>query len=419
MSDAEPAARPLSRLGLATLALLAAGCSLWELRKDLQRLEKFGMVGGTASRSPADDAPIIVALCTGTGAEVVDTFVLDRPGNYFFTVPAGTYRLAAFVDRNRDFTYQPGEPAAWYAEDVAVAGAHKVGHIDLHIVAPGVVLELPISARNLGERPSAELPPIHLGEVVTFDDPRFTPENGKRGLWQPIEFVFEVGAGLYLLEPLDPQKTPVLFVHGAGGSPGNWRYLVEHLDRTRFQPWLAYYPSGMDLRITSRAIARWTTAFATRNGVRRMIVVAHSMGGLVTRAAINTMTINGDGGLLALFVTISTPWNGHPGAARGVADSPVVMPAWPDLVPDSPFLVGLHETPLPSGCPHHLLFSYKGHSMVLHESNDGVVPVSSELAMRAQNEATRVYGFDESHTSILESAEAARPVNALLAGAGR
>jgi pimeloyl-ACP methyl ester carboxylesterase len=409
----------LGRLALVALVLLGEGCTLWRLHEDLARMETFGLLGGTVSRPRADEAPIIVALCRNDAPEVVDTFVLDRPGAYFFLAPAGAYRVAAFVDRDRDFIYEPGEPAAWHGADVAVAGGHRVGHVDLRIVEPGVRLDVPISARGLGRRATPELPTIHLGEIVTFDDPRFTDANAKRGLWQPVEFVFEVGAGLYLLEPFDPEKTPVLFVHGAGGHPGNWRYLVEHLDRTRFQPWLVHYPSGMDLQIIARGIARWTTAFATRYGVRRLIVVAHSMGGLVSRAAINTLAVNGDGDLLALFVTLSTPWNGHPGAARGVETSPVVMPAWPDLVPDSPFLLGLYETPLPAGCPYHLLFSFNGHSLLIREPNDGVVPVASELAMRAQNAAARIYGFDESHVGILNSAEVSRTVNALLADAAR
>ena len=43
----------------------------------------------------------------------------------------------------------------------------------------------------------------------------------------------------------------MLFIHGATGTPRNWRYFIKHIDRTRFQPWFFYYPSG--LRIDSMA----------------------------------------------------------------------------------------------------------------------------------------------------------------------
>jgi len=408
-------------VALAAVLVLMGGCAFRRLREDLERLQTFGVLGGAVSREPEDDGPIVVALCTGTGPDVVDTFILDRPGSYFFTAPAGTYRLAAFVDRNRDLAYEPGEPAAWYGAptDVAVGGGRTIGHLDIHIGSPGVRLDVPISVGNPGRRRAPEMPPMHVGELVTLDDPRFTDANGKRGLWQPVDFLFDVGAGIYFLEPFDAKKTPVLFVHGAGGHPGNWRYLVEHLDRTKFQPWLAYYPSGLALPLTARGMARWTRAAATHYGVKHVIIVAHSMGGLVSRAAINEITTHGDGTLLSLFVTLSTPWNGHPAAARGVEQAPVVIPTWPDLVPDSPFLVGLYATSLPPGCPYYLLFSYNGRSMFLREPNDGVVPVASELPMRAQAAAVRMYGFDESHVGILGSEEASRTLNALLAAAVR
>ena len=56
-------------------------------------------------------------------------------------------------------------------------------------------------------------------------------ENARRGLWQPVEFVRQVGAGVYFLEPYDPDKIPVLFVHGALGHPGDWDAIVAALDR--------------------------------------------------------------------------------------------------------------------------------------------------------------------------------------------
>lgn len=402
---------------------LLNGCMLRALKKDIARLESLGLVGGHVSRAVDDEAPIIVVLTTSAPPTVLDSFVLARPGSYFFVVPEGTYRIAAFVDRNGDFAYQPEqEPAASYGApaDIRVAAGQKVGGMDVHIESePGARLDFPISALDLGRRGTRELPPVRLGEIVTLDDPRFSPENGHLGLWQPVEFLFNVGAGFYFLEPYDAKKMPVLFVHGAGGYPNEFRYLIEHLDRTKFQPWLLYYPSGLDLDVIALAATRWIGTLAVRDEFERIAVVAHSLGGLVSRAAINQVAADTGGGKLAAFVSISSPWNGYAAAAQGVEHSPVIMPMWKDMAPGSPFLTGLFRPPLPPQCPYYLLFSYAGHSLLLSEANDGVVPLSSELAPAAQQAATRVYGFNETHNSILNSAEVSQTLNAILAATVR
>src|SRR5262245_38386871 len=67
-------------------------------------------------------------------------------------------------------------------------------------------------------------------QVRTLD--QLAEAHGRKGLWRPISFVKERRGGVYMLEPYDPAKIPVLFVHGAGGSPQDWRYFIERLDRT-------------------------------------------------------------------------------------------------------------------------------------------------------------------------------------------
>ena len=393
-----------------------SGCAFWRLHEDVTRLEAMAFIGGHVTRVGDDGAPIVVAVSRTNPETVVDTFLLEHPGPYFFVVPPGTYRIAAFADLNRDAVYQPDtEPAAYHGPpaEMRVAPGAKLTGVDVTIGRAGVRLDVPVAVTHPEQRGTAELPAIQLGEVVTLDDPRFSAANGKLGLWQPLEFLFQVGGGFYFLQPFDATKIPVLFVHGAGGEPGYFRYLVEHLDRTKFQPWLLYYPSGLGLDMTARGAARWMTTLAARYPFRRIVIVAHSMGGPVARATINHMIERGDGGTIAAFVSISSPWNGHAGASYG-ADAPVVMPMWPDMVPGSPFLRSLFATPLPSRCPYYLLFSYRGRSLKADDANDGVVAVSSELALQAQLAATKVLGFPETHMSILESSDVSRTVNGIL-----
>jgi pimeloyl-ACP methyl ester carboxylesterase len=166
-----------------------------------------------------------------------------------------------------------------------------------------------------------------------------------------------------------------------------------------------------------RGLVRALGALQVKYGFSRLILVAHSMGGLVTRAALNYTIENvGTGRTVHVpaFVSISTPWNGHSGAAKGVQYSPVVAPSWEDMAPGSSFLTRLSQTALLPECEYSLFFSYRDGGMLSGEANDGTVTVSSELAMPIQRQAARVMGFDENHTSILESREVAVQLNAIL-----
>lgn len=57
-------------------------------------------------------------------------------------------------------------------------------------------------------------------------------------------------AGLYQFQPFDPDKTPVVFVHGLMSRPETWRVMVNELladrkIRKNFQFWFFLYPTGL------------------------------------------------------------------------------------------------------------------------------------------------------------------------------
>ena len=59
-------------------------------------------------------------------------------------------------------------------------------------------------------------------------------------------------------------------------------------------------------------------------------------------------------------------------------------------------------------------FGGGGDSPFLRGANDGVVAVASELDPRAQGAAIRMFGYDETHTGILNSEAVAAQLNAVL-----
>lgn len=411
---------PLPRPFLLLALLALGGCQFGALGENLRVLERYGYLrGAVTAPAGAAGAPLVVfAKAVGADGEASDWLVLSRPGPYFLVVPAGAYRIGAFEDRDQSLTHDADEPVTWArgGQPVEVGPGATVAGLNLILAtapsaAPIGVGLLPV--RATGE--VSELPASRIGELVTLDDPRFSAENARLGLWQPARFLIDVGAGIYFLEPYDPSRTPVLFVHGALGHPANFKVLIDRLDRRRFQPWVAYYPSAVGLDVAGAALGRWLQALEVEYGFERLGLVAHSMGGLVSRAYL----VGDPDGLGAKleslrFVTIATPWQGHSSAALGVQRAPVVAPAWFDLAPGSPFQARLLERPLPRYAAHDLYFAYGG-SRRSRVANDGVVTVASQLDPRAQAQARLVAGFDAGHAAVLDDPAVAELLDLSLA----
>src|SRR5260370_17339420 len=78
--------------------------------------------------------------------------------------------------------------------------------------------------------------PNSLPERVSENASSFAPLNlpgfvesvGHEGLWQPLRFVREGRASVYMLEPYSPAKVPVVFVHGAGPPAPPSPYFFDH-----------------------------------------------------------------------------------------------------------------------------------------------------------------------------------------------
>ena len=173
-----------------------------------------------------------------------------------------------------------------------------------------------------------------------------------------------------------------------------------------------YYPSGAHLATIADHLDQTMAKLQLRYGFERFGLVAHSMGGLVSRGFVQRRAQGVRADAIPLFVTISTPWSGHKGAMIGVKTSPIVVRVWEDMVPGSPYQKGLFSTPLPELTRHHLLFSFKG--TFGGDSGDGAVSVDSQLMAHAQRDAVKVYGFHEDHMSVLGNAQVSLLLNQLL-----
>jgi pimeloyl-ACP methyl ester carboxylesterase len=144
------------------------------------------------------------------------------------------------------------------------------------------------------------------GAVVNLADDLFSEEIGAEGFWEPGSFFNKFGGNIYFMEKYDPNKIPILFIHGAGGTPRGWRYFVDHIDRTRYQPWFFYYPTGSRIDGMSYLLFWKLLNLQTKYKFNKLYITAHSLGGLVARSFI----VNYGPRFLyvRLFVSLSTPW---------------------------------------------------------------------------------------------------------------
>lgn len=102
-------------------------------------------------------------------------------------------------------------------------------------------------------------------------------------------------AGLYMLEPYQPDKIPVVMVHGLMSSPATWAGMFNDLRgdselRKRYQFWLFMYPTGLPIGYSASILREQINAVHAKydpNGnnpnFNQMVLVGHSMGGLLSR----------------------------------------------------------------------------------------------------------------------------------------
>jgi pimeloyl-ACP methyl ester carboxylesterase len=367
------------------------------------------------------------------GAELVDHYTLERDGSFYFSVPQpGTYSISAFHDRNGNLVYEPDEPARPTRGETrfTVVAGQTVTGIDIALgpddraFAEGPVDIAALHARGASDQLVLTLRDLTVyGEVADLGEERFGPQSGPYGLWEPYSFVLKGWAGVYFLEPYDPKRVPVLFVHGISGYPREFAYLIEQLDRERFQPWVYFYPSGAYLQKVAEHLRQVAIELRAAHRFERLFVVAHSMGGLVSREFVLGFHEATGRRTIPLFVTLATPWGGHAAAQQGVDHSPVVVYSWNDVAPGSEYLrrlfwtdsVGAMRRQLPDHTSYHLLFGYDNGGA--GPSGDKVVSVASQLRVEAWDEAASQRGFDTDHGGILRDPQAAAALNAILASA--
>ncbi len=137
--------------------------------------------------------------------------------------------------------------------------------------------------------------------AYNYIDPR-ADKIGTLGLLHPESF-FDVPdgeegvrslAGFYMAAPYDPEKIPIILVHGLWSSPMTWVPLLSALQDDpeiwqRYQFWLWCYPTGYPwwvsasrLRSDLNKIYTQLDPEGTNPCFKESVIIGHSMGGLIS-----------------------------------------------------------------------------------------------------------------------------------------
>ena len=99
-------------------------------------------------------------------------------------------------------------------------------------------------------------------------------------------------ARLTRLQPYDPNRTPVIFVHGLQDTPASWAPMINALRadpeiRRRYQFWVYSYPSGYPYSYSAALFRQELDGIARAfPHHKRIVLIGHSMGGMISRLMI-------------------------------------------------------------------------------------------------------------------------------------
>jgi pimeloyl-ACP methyl ester carboxylesterase len=259
---------------------------------------------------------------------------------------------------------------------------------------------------------------------------------------------YEKKTGLYFLQPYDPDRIPLVFVHGLISTPFDWVKTINGLQadpeiRKHYQFWVFAYPTGNPVLYSAlrlrEELARVDKLYPNHKGY---VLVGHSMGGLLSQAQVTSVTRTDwektlGAPAMELFATLSpadlvakattfkanprikrvvficTPHRGSKMASGGIGELAIKLISLPvdvettmkseipeetlrklnngrlpnsvsNLKPSAPYLAVLNKESIQA--PYHSIIGNRGKPGPLADSSDGVVPYWSSHLDGAKSE---------------------------------
>ena len=100
---------------------------------------------------------------------------------------------------------------------------------------------------------------------------------------------YEKRAGLYMLEPYDPNRIPVVLIHGLTSIPQMWIPTISAVEsdpeiRGRYQFWVFDYPTGDPIVLSAHKLREsLAQVYQLYPKTKGLVLISHSMGGLLSQ----------------------------------------------------------------------------------------------------------------------------------------
>ena len=190
-----------------------------------------------------------------------------------------SFAASAFLRINP--SEQNGQPAT--------DGESPIRTGSLELYDPTKTFEISVRNRHVPLCTDLTTPLAYMMEINS-------PPGGLQGMLWPEEW--KQRQGLHMLQPYEKDKIPVVLVHGLMSSPVTWLPMLNTLMgdpaiRKRYQFWFFMYPTGNPV-LYSASLLRGSLKEAqeiydpehTSDTFNNMVLVGHSMGGLLSRAMV-------------------------------------------------------------------------------------------------------------------------------------
>jgi pimeloyl-ACP methyl ester carboxylesterase len=131
-----------------------------------------------------------------------------------------------------------------------------------------------------------------LGRSKMWD---FEIAGFRRGDLLRVRDALPIDDGLLMLEPYRPGKIPIVLVHGTASSPARWAEMLNEFQsdpiiRAGYQFWFFIYSTGNPILYSASLLREALSETLAEldperrdRALRRMVVIGHSQGGLLTR----------------------------------------------------------------------------------------------------------------------------------------
>ncbi|PYK28408.1 MAG: hypothetical protein DME59_02540 [Verrucomicrobia bacterium] len=167
--------------------------------------------------------------------------------------------------------------------------------LDFHATNATLALRRP--AKQLTATVEGKVRPLNANfsaPISYFPPPGSLMLVGLLGGFRATEY--SAPTGLYFLQPYDPDRIPVVFVHGLFSTPWTWVKTINGLQadpeiRKHYQFWIFAYPTGNPILYSAlRLREELAKADQLYPNHKPYVVVGHSMGGMLTHDQVVTVT---------------------------------------------------------------------------------------------------------------------------------